>query len=105
MTGTVAGTIFGKSESRVVRINTFRLEMIPKGHLALIHNIDIPGSIGEIGTVLGKHDLNISRMQVGQEEEGDRNIIFLCTDIPIPNDVIEELRELPTVKTVTPLEF
>lgn len=105
MTGTVAGTIFGKSESRVVRINTFRLEMIPKGHLALIHNIDIPGSIGEIDTVLGKHDLNISRMQVGQEEEGDRNIIFLCTDIPIPNDVIEELRELPTVKTVTPLEF
>jgi len=104
-TGTVAGTIFGKSDSRVVRINTFRLEMIPKGHLALIHNIDIPGSIGEIGTVLGKHDLNISRMQVGQEEEGDRNIIFLCTDIPIPNDVIEELRELPTVKTVTPLEF
>ncbi len=102
---TVAGTIFGKSDSRVVRINTFRLEMIPKGHLALIHNMDIPGSIGEIGTTLGKHKINIGRMQVGQEEEGDRNIIFLCTDTPIPDAVLEKLRHLPTVKTVTPLEF
>jgi D-3-phosphoglycerate dehydrogenase len=44
-------------------------------------------------------------MQVGQEEEGDRNIIFLCTDTPIPDKVLAELRTLPTVKTVTPLEF
>ncbi len=105
MTSKVSGTIFGKSDSRVVRINTFRLEMVPKGHLALIHNVDRPGSIGEIGTTLGKHHINIGRMQVGQEEEGDRNIIFLCTDTPIPEDVLAELRTLPTVKTVTPLEF
>jgi len=105
MTSTVSGTIFGKSDSRVVRINTFRLEMVPKGHLALIHNYDRPGSIGEIGTTLGKHNINIGRMQVGQEEEGDRNIIFLCTDTPIPEEVVAELRTLQTVKTVTPLEF
>ncbi len=101
----VAGTVFGRQDVRVVRINTFRLEMIPLGHMALIYNLDIPGSIGEIGTTLGKHNINIGRMQVGQEEGGERNIIFLCTDTPIPPDVVEELRELKTVKTVTPLEF
>ncbi len=105
MESTVAGTIFGRNDSRVVRINTFRLEMIPKGHLALIHNVDTPGSIGEIGTTLGRHHINIGRMQVGQEEEGDRNIIFLCTDTPIPAAVLEELRSLRTVKSVIPLEF
>ncbi|MBR9981245.1 MAG: phosphoglycerate dehydrogenase [Desulfatitalea sp.] len=101
----VAGTVFGKQDTRVVRINTFRLEMIPLGHMALIHNQDVPGSIGEIGTMLGKHNINIARMQVGQETGGDRNIIFLCTDTPIPAEVIEALRGLRTVKTVTPLEF
>ncbi|WP_054029760.1 phosphoglycerate dehydrogenase [Desulfatitalea tepidiphila] len=101
----VSGTIFGKEDTRVVRINTFRLEMIPLGHMALIYNQDIPGSIGEIGTCLGKHNINIARMQVGQEEGGDRNIIFLCTDTPIPSDVVAELRGLKTVKNVTPLEF
>ena len=101
----VAGTVFGKKDIRIVRINTFRLEMIPLGHMALIYNLDIPGSIGEIGTTLGNHKINIARMQVGQEEGGQRNIIFLCTDTPIPPDVVEELRNLKTVKTVTPLEF
>lgn len=101
----VSGTIFGKKDTRIVRINTFRLELIPSGHMALIFNQDVPGSIGEIGTTLGKHQINIGRMQVGQEAGGDRNIIFLCTDTPIPPEVIEELRSLRTVKIVIPLEF
>jgi len=102
---TVSGTIFGKKDTRIVRINSFRLEMVPIGHMALIHNIDKPGSIGQIGTTLGRHNINIGRMQVGQEEEGDRNIIFMCTDTPIPDEIVEELKGLPLVKTVTPLEF
>ncbi len=101
----VSGTIFGKQDTRIVRINTFRLEMIPLGHMALIHNLDVPGSIGEIGSVLGKRGINIARMQVGQEAGGERNIIFLCTDTRMPQEVIDELLALRTVKTVTPLEF
>ena len=105
VTSTVSGTIFGKNDPRIVRINSFRLEMVPTGHLGLIYNIDRPGSIGEIGTTLGRHNINIGRMQVGQEEEGENNIIFLCTDTPIPDDVFEELRGLDSVKTAIPLEF
>ncbi|WP_319526551.1 phosphoglycerate dehydrogenase [uncultured Desulfosarcina sp.] len=101
----VSGTIFGKKDPRIVKIDKFRLEMIPEGHMALIQNIDKPGSIGEIGTTLGQHQINIGRMQVGQEEEGDRNIVFLTTDTPIPEDVVEKMRQLSLVKTVTPLEF
>lgn len=105
MQSTVSGTIFGKKDIRIVKINSFRLEMIPEGHLSLIHNIDKPGSIGQIGTTLGKHNINIGKMQVGQEEEGDRNIIFMTTDTPLTPEVLEELRSLSLVKTVTPLEF
>ncbi len=105
MSTTVAGTLFGKNDPRIVKINTFRLEMVPKGHLALIYNVDRPGSIGEIGTALGVHQINIGKMQVGQDKEGERNIIFLCTDTPIPDAVYEELRQLKSVRTVIPLEF
>ena len=105
MESVVSGTIFGKKDPRIVKIDKFRLEMIPHGHMALIQNIDKPGSIGEIGTTLGRYNINIGRMQVGQEEEGDRNIIFLTTDTPIPDEVVEEMRHLSLVKTVTPLEF
>ncbi len=105
MESVASGTIFGKKDPRIVKIDKFRLEMIPHGHMALIQNIDKPGSIGEIGTTLGRYNINIGRMQVGQEEEGDRNIIFLTTDTPIPEKVVEEMRHLSLVKTVTPLEF
>jgi D-3-phosphoglycerate dehydrogenase len=104
-TTTVAGTIFGKKDQRIIRINNFRLEMHPSGHLALINNLDKPGAIGSIGTTLGKNNINIGRMQVGQEEEGARNIILLKTDSPIPEPVLEELRALPMVKSVIPLEL
>jgi D-3-phosphoglycerate dehydrogenase len=105
MESEVAGTIYGKKDSRIVRINNFRLEMIPMAHMALIHNLDKPGAIGSIGTTLGNHNINIGRMQVGQEEDGHRNIVFLSTDTAIPDAVLEELRQLPMVKTVMPLEF
>jgi D-3-phosphoglycerate dehydrogenase len=105
MTTTVSGTIFGKHDPRIVKINNFGLELIPEGHLVLIYNMDKPGAIGSIGTTLGKHAINISRMQVGQDQDGENNIIFLRTDTQIPDDVLEELRALPMVNTVTPLEL
>ena len=104
-TNSVSGTIYGKNDARIVIINNFRLELIPEGHLALIHNEDTPGSIGEIGMTLGRHHINIGRMHVGQEEDGKRNIIFLQVDTPIDDQVAKELRELRTVRAVTPLEF
>ncbi|OQY11763.1 MAG: phosphoglycerate dehydrogenase [Desulfobacteraceae bacterium 4572_19] len=101
----VAGTIFGKNDPRIVRINNFRLEVIPKGHLALIHNVDKPGSIGSIGATLGTYNINIERMTVGREDDGERNIIFLKTDAPITDDIAKIMCDLPLVNTVTTLEL
>ncbi len=102
---TVSGTIFGKHEPRIVRVNTTRVDVVPEGHVLLIHNEDKPGAIGSIGTLLGQHNINIARMHVGQEKDGGRNVIFLDTDTPTPLETIEELRALPLVKSVTPLEL
>ncbi len=101
----VAGTRFGRSAIKVVKINNFRLELVPEGHILLIFNKDRPGAIGGIGTTLGKHDINIGRMHVGQEKDGDRNVIFLQTDTQVPPDVIEKLLASEMVDTVTPLEL
>lgn len=105
MTNTVSGTIFGKNQTRIVKINNFRLELIPQGHLALVYNLDKPGAIGSFAMLLGKHNINIDQMQVGQEETGKMNIIFLKTNVPISEHVIEKLLELPLIISVTPLEF
>ncbi len=105
MENVVSGTIFGKNELRIVKINNFRLELIPTGHISLIYNLDKPGAIGSFATLLGQNNINIDQMQVGQEETGEMNITFLKTNVKIPEDVIKEMLELPMVKTVMPIEF
>ena len=104
-TNILEGTIFGKDDARIVRINKFRLEVIPQGHLSLIYNVDKPGSIGSMGVILGKHNINISRMMVGREEDGQRNIIFLRTDTPIPPEVAKEIEDLELVISITTFEL
>ncbi|KKM69560.1 hypothetical protein LCGC14_1449610, partial [marine sediment metagenome] len=101
----VSGTIFGKSAPRIVKINNFRLEMIPDGHLALIYKTNRPEAVGRIGTTLGMHDIGITQMQVGQDDDGENSIIYLRTDSSIPEKILDELRSLPSVNTVIPLEI
>lgn len=101
----VAGTIFGKKDARLVRINDFRLEAAMEGHLVLIYNIDTPGTIGAIGSCLGRHHINISMMDVGQVLERGQNIIFLRTDTPVPQHVVDELLAMENVNVVQVLEL
>ena len=101
----VAGTMFGKKDQRLVRINDFRLEAAMEGNSLLIYNIDTPGTIGAIGTCLGRHQVNISMMDVGQVLERGQNIIFLRTDTTVPQHVIQELLSLDNVNVVQAIKF
>jgi D-3-phosphoglycerate dehydrogenase len=104
-TNILSGTIFGKDQPKILMINDFRLELIPEGHILLIYNLDRPGAIGGIGTTLGANKINIGRMHVGQDKDGERNIIFLQTDTIVPEEVLDALRKMPMVRSVTPLEL
>ncbi len=92
----VAGSIFGKYEPRLVRINKFRLEAVPEGHMLFIYNTDRPGVIGAIGSTIGKHSINIARMTVGQEKERGQNIILLTTDTPLTPEALKDVRPWST---------
>ncbi|NPA94701.1 MAG: phosphoglycerate dehydrogenase [Thermodesulfobacteria bacterium] len=101
----LAGTIFGKTEPRLVRINDFTLEAVPEGHMLLIYNEDRPGVIGRIGLTLGEAGINISRMQVGQDPDHHRNVILLTTDEKASEEVLEKLAQQDGVSKVIPVEL
>jgi len=104
-TNVISGTIFGNNLPRIIRINNFYLEAVPEGHNLLINNQDTPGVIGSITSTLGKHGINISRMQVGEEKEKQQNVIFLATDRIVPDEIIEELKTLKNVFSITRIEL
>jgi D-3-phosphoglycerate dehydrogenase len=96
-TSEVAGTLFSHREPRVIRIDEFRLEAIPEGYLLIFSNLDVPGVIGTIGTLLGKHQVNIAGMSLGRERPGGRAVSVVNVDTPIPAHVLEEIRRLPNI--------
>ncbi len=101
----ISGTVFGTSMQRIIRINNFYLEAIPEGHNLLIHNLDRPGVIGKIASLLGKHDINIGRMQVGQEKAKKQNVIFLNTNVPVNDEILKEFRDIENVFSVARIEL
>jgi D-3-phosphoglycerate dehydrogenase len=90
----LAGTVFGKKEPRLVRLNSFCLEALPVGPMLLVYNKNVPGVIGALGTTLGAGGVNISRMTVGRQQDSDQNIILLNTDTPVNRELLENVIQL-----------
>ena len=87
----IGGTLFGKSEPRVVRLDDYSFEAVPEGHMLFYVNDDIPGIIGRIGSVMGRHQVNIGRMSCGRREVGGKALTILNVDGPVPDEVLEEI--------------
>ena len=104
---TLSGTVFGKEDPRLVRLNTFRLEALPQGPMLLVSNDDVPGVIGALGTVLGAAGVNISRMTVGQEEKegSSRNIILINTNELMTREQLAEVARLDHINDAMVLDI
>jgi len=87
----LAGTLFGKSDPRLVRLDEYTFDAVPKGHMLFYINEDIPGIIGHIGTVMGDHKVNIAQMSCGRREMGGHALTILNVDEPIPQTVLDDV--------------
>ena len=65
--------------------------------MLVFSNEDRPGTIGTIGTLLGKHEINIAGMQLGRTKKNDKAVAILSLDELIPEDVMEEVRNIPGI--------
>jgi len=90
-------SVFEGKYPRIVRLGKIYMDAIPEGSMIVIQNVDRPGVIGNVGTVLGKHQINIGRFQLGRR--GDRALCMVNIDTPADEAVLEELRNLPNILT------
>jgi D-3-phosphoglycerate dehydrogenase / 2-oxoglutarate reductase len=96
----VSGTIFGTKNPRIVKIDDFYLEAVPEGTILVIHNQDRPGVVGNVGTLLGKNSVNISRMQLGLVKGKEKAIALYNVDQPVSASLLGELAKLPNIISV-----
>jgi D-3-phosphoglycerate dehydrogenase len=99
-TNMVAGTLFGRRELRIVRLNDFLIEAIPEGDILLIDNYDRPGVIGNLGMALGGRNINIATMELGRDRKGGKAIALVHLDSPLPPGTLAEILNLPNIISV-----
>jgi len=96
----VAGAVLGRRDARIVRINGFSLEAIPKGHMLFLFNRDLPGVLGRIATFIGDNNVNIGRLYLGRKKVGESALALIQIDQPMPEEVLNGLAALPDVISV-----
>jgi D-3-phosphoglycerate dehydrogenase len=95
----VEGSLFASLGERIVGIDGFSVDAIPSGYLIVASNIDKPGIIGSVGTVLGKNKINIAGMEVGRNKVGEKAVMVLNIDGPVSDKVLKELEEVEGIHT------
>ena len=69
--------------------------------MLLFTHRDVPGLIGFIGTIFGKHQVNIAQMTVGRQQPGGEAIAVLNLDSPPPEEALEEVRAHPQISSLS----
>ncbi|KAI0190319.1 phosphoglycerate dehydrogenase [Astrocystis sublimbata] len=113
----IEGYVAGNT-AYISRLDRFKASFSPEGTLLILYNYDEPGKIGGVGTVLGRHGINIRFMQVasldstrpkgGQEEakanmasNGDEALMILGIDGDVTKEVMEDMRAAEGILNVS----
>ncbi len=82
---------------RLVQVDEHKLEAYLDGTMMIFTHTDTPGIIGNIGTTLGKHQINIAQMAVGRNQPGGQATGVLNIDSEPSQAVLDEVKKIPGI--------
>jgi len=93
-------------EEHVVRVDRYATDFVPRGYLLIARNLDRPGMIGRVGTILGEAGVNISHMDVGpvagaNKSAGGEALMVLALGGAVPADALERIRQSEGIFALT----
>ena len=98
---TAVSATYVRGETHIVKIDAYWIDIVATGgYMMFTDHQDRPGMIGAVGTITGKHDINIGFMEVGRLEPRGRATMILGLDDPMPEPVLNEIRALSNVYQV-----
>ncbi len=96
---TIEGTV-ENDDVKLISIDDYDINLNLEGLMAIIKYVDLPGTIGKIGKILGDYNINIGEMKVGRKSEGGEAVMVLRLDQEITEEVIAKLEETPDIEIV-----
>jgi D-3-phosphoglycerate dehydrogenase len=95
------GTVFEPGAPRLVSLSGINVEAPLAGTMLIICNDDQPGVIGEVGTILGSHGVNIANFALGRNETGAVGIVNVDEDADVAQPLeaaVNAMRRVPAVR-------
>ena len=104
---TVAGCVQPGGLPRLLEIDGIRVEAPLEGNVVYLRNLDVPGVIGRVGTVLGQHNVNIANFSLGRGRDGQEAsaVAVVQVDGDISEAVLESLRGIETILLAKAIRF
>ena len=94
----VEGAVFERASPRLVLVDGIAVETPLDGSMIVIRNNDQPGVIGEVGTILGRHGVNIANFALGREGANAIGVVIVDEVSPIPASVLDDLRKVTAIR-------
>jgi D-3-phosphoglycerate dehydrogenase len=94
----VSGALLGDAEIRITSVNDFPVNVPPNRHMLFTLHRDMPGIIGNIGSLLGNFNVNIASMQVGRKIVRGDAVMVLSIDDPLPEGVMTEIKNVAGIR-------
>ena len=98
---TVSGDSVGAGEIRISKINGFSVNIDGTYHTLLLMYKDKPGMISRVSDIIQKQKINIASLHCDRSAKGGNASMYVALDIPVGEDVVEKVREIPDVYFVT----
>ena len=92
-----SATVIHGEQPRLLEFDSIDIETPLEGNLLVCRNLDVPGVIGKIGTILGEQGVNIANFALGRERAGVKPVKALAVvqvDAPVSDKVLEALQTI-----------
>jgi len=100
MTRVIEGTVFGRNELRLTKIDGFSIDLPPGENMLMFNNYDEPGVLRRISQKLANANINIAHFALGRKSKGKMAMGAVVTDTPVDAATVESLRKQDDISNV-----
>lgn len=98
---TVSGDSVGAGEIRINDINGFSANIDGSYDTLLLMYKDVPGMISQVSDIIQKQKVNIASLHCDRSSKGGTASMYLALDIPVGDDVVNQVKQIKDVFFVT----
>ncbi|MBT88175.1 MAG: phosphoglycerate dehydrogenase [Candidatus Marinimicrobia bacterium] len=96
----INGSIFENKRLRLVKILGYEMDITPRGTLLFVHNKDVPGVVGKVGTALGSSQINIGAYILSRDSVDGEAFAVIRVDNEVPEKILTELADMQEIISI-----